>query len=147
MSAEQREPRPVFRYSPERRTALVFIGTGTHGAYHAGVLRALHEAGVKIDVVAGQGVGAAVALLTAIDGGTRLWEADSLWRGDRPRRFYGWKGSLRTIGVLTAVLFVALATPALLILLGQPVGSVGLPSAILAIAAATAIAATIGLGA
>ena len=36
-------------YSPQRRTALVLTGTGTAGAYHAGVLRALHEAGVKID--------------------------------------------------------------------------------------------------
>ncbi|HMB81767.1 MAG TPA: patatin-like phospholipase family protein, partial [Vicinamibacterales bacterium] len=42
-------------YSPQRRTALVLTGTGTAGAYHAGVLRALHEAGVKIDIVAGRG--------------------------------------------------------------------------------------------
>ena len=42
------DPEP---YSPELRTAVVFTGTGTAGAYHAGVLRALHEAGVKIDVV------------------------------------------------------------------------------------------------
>ena len=38
-------------YSPERRTAVVFAGTGAHGAYHAGVLRALEEAGVKLDRV------------------------------------------------------------------------------------------------
>ena len=44
-------------YSPQRRTALVLTGTGTAGAYHAGVLRALHEAGVKLDIVAGRGVG------------------------------------------------------------------------------------------
>ena len=54
-----------FRYSPERRTALVLCGTGAHGAYHAGVLRALQEAGVKIDVMAGQGAGAAGAALAA----------------------------------------------------------------------------------
>ena len=48
-------------YSPERRTALVLCGTGAHGAYQAGVLRALQEAGVKIDVMAGQGVGAGAA--------------------------------------------------------------------------------------
>ena len=30
-------------YSPERRTALVLCGTGAHGAYHAGVLRALER--------------------------------------------------------------------------------------------------------
>ena len=40
---------------PERRTALVLCGTGAHGAYHAGVLRALQEAGVKIDVMARAG--------------------------------------------------------------------------------------------
>ena len=44
-------------YSPQRRTALVLTGTGTAGAYHAGVLRALHEAGVKLAIVAGRGVG------------------------------------------------------------------------------------------
>ena len=44
-------------YAPILRTALVLTGTGTAGAYHAGVLRALHEAGVKLDVVAGRGVG------------------------------------------------------------------------------------------
>src|SRR3989441_7246373 len=44
-------------YSPQRRTALVLTGTGTAGAYHAGVLRALHEAGVKLDIVAGRGIG------------------------------------------------------------------------------------------
>ena len=59
-------------YSPERRTALVLCGTGAHGAYHAGVLRALQEAGVKIDVIAGQGIGAGAAALAAIDGAARL---------------------------------------------------------------------------
>ena len=44
-------------YSPRHRTALVLTGTGTAGAYHAGVLRALAEAGVRIDLVAGHGAG------------------------------------------------------------------------------------------
>jgi NTE family protein len=66
------------QYSPSRRTALVFCGTGAHGAYHAGVLRALQEAGVKVDVAAGQGIGAAAAVLAAIDGASRS--------GDRRRR-------------------------------------------------------------
>ena len=76
------------QYSPTRRTALVLCGTGAHGAYHAGVLRALQEAGVKIDVVAGQGVGAAAAVLAAIDGASRLWDADGIWRSERASRFY-----------------------------------------------------------
>ena len=76
------------QYSPARRTALVLCGTGAHGAYHAGVLRALQEAGVKIDIVAGQGVGAAGAVLAAIDGSARLWEPDGIWRSERSQRLY-----------------------------------------------------------
>ena len=34
---------PDRAYSTRLRTALLFTGTGTAGAYHAGVLRALHE--------------------------------------------------------------------------------------------------------
>ena len=83
-------------YSPERRTALVLCGTGVHGAYHAGVLRALQEAGVKIDIMAGQGVGAASAALAAIDGATRLFDADGIWRVARTSRsLYGWTWPVR----------------------------------------------------
>ena len=67
-------------YSPQRRTALVLTGTGTAGAYHAGVLRALHEAGVKIDIVAGRGIGVVGALFAAIDGAQRLWDEKGFWR-------------------------------------------------------------------
>src|SRR6478752_4243922 len=45
-------------YAPRLRTALVFTGTGSAGAYHAGVMKALAEAGVKVDLVAGRGMGA-----------------------------------------------------------------------------------------
>ena len=38
-------------YSPRRRTALVLTGSGTSGAYHAGVLKALDESGVKLDLI------------------------------------------------------------------------------------------------
>ena len=44
-------------YSPRLRTGVVLCGTGTAGAYQAGVLRALAEAGVKIDVIAAHGAG------------------------------------------------------------------------------------------
>ena len=60
---------PDRQYSTRLRTALVLTGTGTAGAYHAGVLRALHEAGVRIDLVAGRGIGAVGALFAAVDGG------------------------------------------------------------------------------
>jgi len=88
------------QYSPVRRTALVLCGTGAHGAYHAGVLRALHEAGVKVDVMAGRGVGAAGAMLVAAHGGPRLWEPGGLWHAPRPRDFYRWTGRLRALVAL-----------------------------------------------
>jgi patatin-like phospholipase len=107
-------------YSPERRTALVLCGTGAHGAYHAGVLRALQEAGVKIDVMAGQGAGAAAAALAAIDGGARLWDADGIWRGAGARSMYRWKWPLRAAAWTAATLLTTLAVPFLLFLAGLP---------------------------
>src|SRR5207253_3812991 len=78
-------------YSPQRRTALVLTGSGTAGAYHAGVLRALHEAGVKLDVVAGRGVGVVGALFAAIDGAHRLWEEKGFWRSPAVASLYSWR--------------------------------------------------------
>jgi hypothetical protein len=90
----------------------VLCGTGAHGAYHAGVLRALEEAGVKIDVVAGHGVGAASAALAAIGGSARLWEPDGLWRAAAAVAFYRWKRPLLAsawivIALAAVVVFVA----------------------------------------
>ncbi|MCY4511454.1 MAG: hypothetical protein OXG35_31490, partial [Acidobacteria bacterium] len=76
-------------YSPHRRTAVVLTGTGTAGAYHAGVLRALHEAGVKVDLMAGRGVGTVGALFGAVDGAEQLWGRAGVWGGPgagRPHR-------------------------------------------------------------
>src|SRR2546425_3304145 len=84
-------PAPAEPYSPRRRTALVLTGTGTAGAYHAGVLRALHEAGVKLDIVAGQGVGVVGALFAAVDGAQRLWDEKGFWRSAAVRTLYGWR--------------------------------------------------------
>src|SRR5687767_12446556 len=109
-----------FRYSPERRTALVLCGTGAHGAYHAGVLRALQEAGVKIDVMAGQGAGAGAAALAAIDGGARLWEPDGIWRSPAARSMYRWKWPLRAASWVGALLVATLAIPFLFVLVGGP---------------------------
>ena len=55
-------------YSPKRRTAVVFTGTGVSGAYHAGVLRALDESGTKIDLVVGSGAGCVAAAFAAVAG-------------------------------------------------------------------------------
>ena len=101
------------RYIPQLRTALVLTGTGTAGAYHAGVLRALSEAGVKIDLIAGRGIGAVGALFAAVDGSARLWEDGGRWRGAGVRKLYRWRRSLRiATWILTAIL-AALAVPLL----------------------------------
>ena len=99
-------------YSPQRRTAIVLTGVGTDGAYHAGVLRALDEAGVKIDVAAGRGVGVIAALFAAVDGGQRIWDEKGFWLGGAVRSFYGWQRSLRlavlALAAATLVVFVPL---------------------------------------
>ena len=86
----------------------MLTGTGTAGAYHAGVLRSLREAGVKIDLVAGRGIGAVAAMYSAIDGGGRLWGKDGLWCGAGAKRLYRLRGSLRIVCVLGIILALAL---------------------------------------
>src|SRR6266849_3582185 len=98
---------PAETYSPQLRTALVLTGIGTAGAYHAGVLRALHEAGVKLDVIAARGIGVVGALFAAIDGAQRLWEEKGFWRAPEVRRFYRWRPVLRVTS-LALVASVAL---------------------------------------
>jgi hypothetical protein len=116
---------PVFSYSPDRRTALVLCGTGAHGAYHAGVLRAVQEAGVKIDLIAGQGIGAASAALGAIDGGSRLWDADGIWRSSASTGFYSWKPLLRVAGWMAFALAMVLLVPVFVLLIGFAVFLIG----------------------
>ena len=102
---------PPDPYSPRRRTALVLTGTGTAGAYHAGVLRALHEAGVKIDVVAGRGVGAIGALFAAVDGAQRRWDERGFWRGPGARHMYVWQPALRFAVLCLAAAVLVIAIP------------------------------------
>ena len=81
-------------YSPQRRTAIVFTGTGVAGAYHAGVVKALREAGIRIDVVAGHGMGAVTAVFSAVDADARLWDAAGLWRDARGlKTLYAWRAT------------------------------------------------------
>src|SRR5262245_30189083 len=98
-------------YSPQLRTALVLTGTGTAGAYHAGVLRALHEAGVKIDVVAGRGVGVVGALFAAVDGAQRLWDDKGFWRSPAVSHLYPWRRPARLVGLALAIAFAIVAVP------------------------------------
>ena len=105
-------------YSTRLRTALVLTGTGTAGAYHAGVLRALHEAGLRIDLVAGRGAGAAGAVFAAVDGGQRLWDKAGLWKQGGLARAYRWRQPLRVAGWALAAAAALLSVPLLLIAFG-----------------------------
>ena len=98
-------------YSPQRRTALVLTGTGTAGAYHAGALRALHEAGVKIDIVAGRGIGVVGALFAAVDGAQRLWDDKGFWRAAAVRSLYRWRPVPRMIAAALALSLAVVALP------------------------------------
>src|SRR5438552_899733 len=98
-------------YSPQLRTALVLTGTGTAGAYHAGVLRALHEAGVKLDIVAGRGVGVVGALFSAVDGAQRLWDEKGFWRSSAVGSFYSWTPMLQLAACAVAVALVVVVVP------------------------------------
>jgi hypothetical protein len=109
----------VREYSPKRRTAVVFTGSGTTGAYHAGVLRALDESGVKIDLVVGSGVGAVTAAFAAVGGGAKLYGRGGLWDGARWQSFYRLRPALRVALSLLGVSFAIIALPiALGLLLG-----------------------------
>ena len=102
-------------YSPRQRTALVVAGTGTAGAYHAGVLRALADAGVRIDLVAGRGMGAVTALYAAVDAAATLWEPAGLWTGPSRPVLYPWRLIWKVCGGLLALAIVALAAPLLVL--------------------------------
>lgn len=103
-------------YSPERPTAVILSGTGVDGAYHAGVLEALTEAGVKIDLAAGRGVGALAATLFALDGAAALWSPAGLWRRALPPPGYGLTRPYRAIGAALVVIVLVVASPLLLLL-------------------------------
>jgi hypothetical protein len=88
------------------------------------VLRACHEAGVKIDVVAGRGAGAIGALFAAVDAAARLWEPSGVWRGGAASAFYRWRASWRlTVGIAAA----AVATVLLPLILLTAAAAVALP--------------------
>ena len=66
------ESKPQSVFSHRRRTAAILIGDGTAVAYMAGVMKALKDAGIRIDIVLGKGAGALVAAFSAIDAEERL---------------------------------------------------------------------------
>lgn len=100
-------------YAPRLRTAVVFSGTGTAGAYHAGVLKALAEAGVKVDLVAGRGVGVASAMLGALDAGARMWQPSGAWHQTRIAKLYRWRLPWAVCGYALLTAAVVLSLPIL----------------------------------
>jgi hypothetical protein len=117
---------PDRSYSTRLRTAVVLTGTGTAAAYHAGVLRALHEAGLKIDLVAGRGAGAIGAFFAAVDGGAKLWDSDGIWKSRGAAGFYGWRPAIRVAGWALVVALVVFAVPLAVLALAVLVGTLGL---------------------
>ena len=105
-------------YSPHLRTAVLLSGSGTGGAYHAGVLRALHEAGIKIDVMSGRGTGTVGALFAAIDAAPRTWEDGGVWRRNPAVRLYRWRAPLRWAAALVALAVATLLVPLVVLATG-----------------------------
>ena len=105
-------------YSPLLRTGLILTGSGTAGAYHAGVLRALHEAGVKIDIVGAHAIGTVGALFAAVDGAPRLWDEKGFWRSPAVRTLYRWHAMLRVAFGAFALSVAIVAIPIAVMALG-----------------------------
>jgi hypothetical protein len=118
MNARTEPPAADEPYSPRLRTAVVLPGTGTGGAYQAGVLRALEEAGVKIDLVAGHGVGAVGALFAAVDGTERLWDDKGFWRAAAVRSLYPLDRVIRLAFWAAGLSLAVVAVPVLIVALG-----------------------------
>jgi Patatin-like phospholipase len=117
---------PDRQYSTRLRTALVLAGSGTAGAYQAGVLRALHEAGIKIDLVAGCGAGVIGAMFAAMDGGARLWDDNGVWRRPAAGRLYRWRRPLAIAGWALAGAGAVLALPIVLLVLAMAIALAGM---------------------
>jgi hypothetical protein len=101
-------------YSPRRRTALVLTGSGTSGAYHAGVLKALDESGVKLDLVVGSGVGAVGAAFAAAAGGARLYGEHGFWSDVSWDGFFRLRPAARITILLLACSFGVFILPVVL---------------------------------
>jgi len=126
-------------YSPKRRTAVVFTGTGVSGAYHAGVLRALDESGVKIDLVVGSGAGCIPAAFAAVAGGPRLYGPQGFWDEAGWSSFYRLRPALRAAVLLLAMSFGVFLLPLALAVLAGLLFPLGLLLDVVAPSAAQAL--------
>jgi len=80
----------------------VLTGIGTSGAYHAGVLKALDESGVKIDLLVGSGAGAIAAAFGAVSAGAQVHGPGGFWHGVTWRSFYRLRPALAAAAALFA---------------------------------------------
>lgn len=101
-------------YSPKRRTAVVLAGSGSSGAYHAGVLKALDESGVRVDLLVGSGVGTLAAAFGAVAGGSHLYGPGGFWDGLSWGALYRLRPLMRIALVLMAVSVGVLLLPVIL---------------------------------
>src|SRR5262245_6218637 len=117
-------------YSPRLRTGVILCGSGTAGAYHAGVLKALTEAGIKIDVLAAHGAGVVTALSAAIDAGARVWDPAGPWTSRKLLNAYRWRAGLRFAGLALAVSACLFVSPALILVVAALIYAVGIAAAL-----------------
>jgi hypothetical protein len=82
------------------------------------VLRALHEAGVKVDVAAGRGIGAVGALFCAVDGAQHLWSDKGFWSTPGLSQLYRWRPTLRFLAGAIVLAIAVVAVPILAMILG-----------------------------
>ena len=118
-------------FSPQLRTGVILCGTGTAGAYQAGALRALAEAGIKIDVMAAHGAGALTALAAAVDGGARVWGNDGPWTRPSLARAYRWRRGLRVAAFGLALTTLLLLSPLLVLLAAAGIYATSVAAALL----------------
>ena len=94
----------------------MLAGSGTSGAYHAGVLKALDESGVKLDLVVGSGVGAIAAAFAAAAGGPKLYGEDGFWTDVSWDSFFRLRAGVRVAVLLLACSFGVFLLPVVLAL-------------------------------
>ena len=95
------------------------------------MLRALAEAGIKIDVVAAHGAGVMTALCAAIDGTARLWDPSGPWTDGRLRQAYRWRPALRVAAAGLAAAALLLISPLLILVVATVAYAVGVIASLL----------------
>jgi hypothetical protein len=118
----------------------VLTGCGSAGAYHAGVLKAFSEAGVRVDIVAGHGIGVVSALFHAVDGGSRLWADDGAWSQKDVARFYAWRPAVRALAWAATAALATVVGPMAALALGTLVYLGAFLAGVFGLAAATELA-------